>query len=242
VLLTVSVSLSAAALLAMGILLFGDFGETEGRILGTTAFIAGYGLLALPAGILFDQRRHQALAALVVGLASSGLVLALAGIWTTDAPEALAKAMVTVTVAAVAGTQTAALAARAGPHDPRLVRRLFRFSVALALLLASLVAAAIWLEVGNQVFLRIVGALAVLDVLMVVLQPVLALLKPSGDRHRLLVQVEGREPIEMAVEATDLATAAAKAIRAAEREGLRVRGVERLERDRAPRPAARDAA
>ena len=48
----VAVSITATALLAIGVLLFGSFGETEGRILGSTMILAGYALLALPAGFL----------------------------------------------------------------------------------------------------------------------------------------------------------------------------------------------
>ena len=43
----VAALLSGAAALAIGILLFGDFGTTEGRILASTALLAGYGLLIL---------------------------------------------------------------------------------------------------------------------------------------------------------------------------------------------------
>ena len=77
VLIGVAVSLCATALLAIGILLFGNFGETEGRILGTTLMLAGYGLVALPAGFLLDQSRHRPLAGAVIALAATGLALAL---------------------------------------------------------------------------------------------------------------------------------------------------------------------
>ena len=56
-LLSVAVLLSVSAALAVGILLFGEFGETEGRVLATTGLLAGYGLLALPAAMLLDRRR-----------------------------------------------------------------------------------------------------------------------------------------------------------------------------------------
>ena len=56
-LLAVAACLSVSALLAIGILLVGHFGETEVRILATTALLAGYGLLTLPATILLDQGR-----------------------------------------------------------------------------------------------------------------------------------------------------------------------------------------
>jgi hypothetical protein len=59
VLTAVAVSLVATALLAIVILLFGSFGETEGRILGATMMLTGYALVALPAGFLLDQSRHR---------------------------------------------------------------------------------------------------------------------------------------------------------------------------------------
>ena len=55
----VAVLVSAAAALAIAILLFGHFGQTEGRILATTAILAGYGLLTLPAAMLRDQHRRR---------------------------------------------------------------------------------------------------------------------------------------------------------------------------------------
>jgi len=51
-LLCVAGLLSASALLAIAILLVGRFGSTEGKILGSTALLAGYGLIALPAVML----------------------------------------------------------------------------------------------------------------------------------------------------------------------------------------------
>jgi hypothetical protein len=79
-------SLTATALLAIGILLFGHFGQTEGRILMTTMPLAGYGLLALPAGFLFDQERLAGLAWTVLALASAGFAVLAALIWSGDDP------------------------------------------------------------------------------------------------------------------------------------------------------------
>ena len=100
-------ALTATALLAVGILLFGDFGETEGKILGTTAMLAGYGLLALPAGFLIDQGRLRRLAWGLLTLAVAGFAVGAVTVW-TDAGETLGKSMLTVTVFAIAATQTAA--------------------------------------------------------------------------------------------------------------------------------------
>lgn len=55
----VLVALSAAP--AAAILLFGDFGETEGRVLGTAAVLAAHGALVVPATVLLDRETPRAL-------------------------------------------------------------------------------------------------------------------------------------------------------------------------------------
>jgi hypothetical protein len=220
-------SLSASALLAVGILLFGDFGSTEGRILGTTALIAGYALLALPAGLLLDQGRLLRLAVTVLALAVLGFSLALAAVWASEPGDELGKSIVAVTAFAVASTQVAALAARRRQRDPW-VRRLFAVSVALAVIVAALVSAAVWAETEREGYFRVVGALAVLDLLAAALQPILAFARPATALHRIRVLVEPDEEIEVAVEATDFAAAAANAVRTIERTGRRVLRLERV--------------
>jgi hypothetical protein len=80
-LLAVAGLLSASALLAIGILLVGHFGETEGRILTMTALLAGYGLVALPSTMLLDQGRstHLAFGGLVLAVVGASLALAPSG-------------------------------------------------------------------------------------------------------------------------------------------------------------------
>jgi hypothetical protein len=107
------------------------------------------------------------------------------------------------------------------------VRRLFATSTALALLLAAMFTAGAWAEIDSSAFYRIVAAFAVLDVLIVALQPILALTRPVGAAYRLRVFVEPGEMIETTVEAPDLGSAAASAIRTVERSGREVTGLER---------------
>lgn len=224
----VAASLVATALLAIGILLLGDFGETEGRILGTTMMLAGYGLLALPAGFLLDQRRARGLAVALLAGAGSGFALGVSGLWSgDDAPGLLEDMIPTVTVWTVAGTQVAALTARRREGDPRLVARLFGLSCVLAATAASLVTVAVWAEIESQGFFRALAALAVLDVLIVALQPLLAARASTRVVHGIRLVVEPSDVIETTVEAPDFATAVATAIRDAERAGQRVVLVER---------------
>jgi hypothetical protein len=224
----VAVSITATALLAIGILLFGSFGETEGRILGSTMILAGYALLALPAGFLFDRSRHLPLAASVVVLSAAGLVLSLVNVWSGGASSEIGKAVLTATVFAGAAAQTAALAARRVDSDPVLVRALFTVSCALAVVLATMVSVAAWAQLEDPVYFRILGALAVLDLLTVALQPVLALARARREVHHLRLVVDHGEEIETDVEAVDFAAAASRAIRETERSGHRVQRVARL--------------
>ena len=223
--------LSATALLAIGILLAGHFGRTQGRILGSTALLAGYGLLALPAVVLLDQGRHRRLALVSASLAAAGAVVALVAIW-TDVPT-LGKAVGSVTAFALAGTQISALTARRHDADPAVVGRLFTASCALALVAASCFAVFIWIQPNGSLFPRLFGSLVVLDLLLVALQPILARARPPATVHRFRVVVAGEEPVIVTIEGGDLASAAAKAIRSAERGGGRVVALEVDSEDRA---------
>lgn len=224
-LLAVAGLLSGSALLAIGILLLGHFGDTEGRILSTTALLAGYGLVALPSTILLDQGRSRSFAYTGLGLAVVAAVLSMVTVWTEDPPERLGKTMGTAAIAAVAAAQVAALTARRRDGDPVSVRRLFALSCVLAAVVAAMAAAAIWWEIDSSGYYRVFGATFVLDLLTVALQPILARARPSGAVHRLSITASGKI-VELEVEAPDLATAVAKSIRSLEHDG---RHVERIE-------------
>ncbi len=218
--------LTLTALLAIGILLFGRFGETEGRILGTTIFLAFFGLLSLPAAILLDQERHRRLAALLFALSVASLALATTGIWVGDPPEALGKLTATMIAFGLAAAQTGALAARRREDDTRLLHLLFAGSTALAFVLAAVGSTALWAEVDSQLLLRMFGAAVVLDVLLVALQPVLALLRRPQRHYVLHLRLDEAGEVDVAVEASRLARAAARAIDDAEQAGAAVVAIE----------------
>ena len=224
-LLCVAGLLSVSALLAIGILLAGHFGRTEGRILGTTALLAGYGIVALPAVMLLDQARFRPLALATATLAGASALPALAAVWATAPPDALGNSVGSLTAFALAGAQASVLAARRQRRDPPVVRRLFAVSCGTVLVAASFFAAFLWTEPGGFAP-RLLGALVVLDLLLVALQPILARARPAGPVHRLRIVASSGDPIEVTIDGGDLASAAAKAIRAAERNG---RHVTRLE-------------
>lgn len=211
--------LSAAALFAIVILLVGHFGETEARILGTTGALAAFGVVALPATILLEQGRAQRLAAALVAFGAVTAALYIVTIWWADVPEAVGRATVNATFLTFATAQVAAVAARRRDGDPRSVRRLFAASVALAAVVLGMVTVLVWAHTESSGFGRVLGAVVILDLLTVALQPILARARPVTPVHRLVVTLADGRIVPLDVEAPDLGTAAAKAVRSLQREG-----------------------
>lgn len=216
--------LSITALLAIGILLRGHFGNTQGKILGSTALLAGYGLIALPAIVLLDQERHRRLALAAACFAVSGGAVALAAIWSGS--ETLGKTVGSVTAFALAGAQTSALTARRREGDPAAVRRLFAASCGTAIIASAAFAVFIWIQPNGSLVPRLFGSLVIFDLLLVALQLILARTRPAGSPHRLRVVLATGETIETSIEGGDLATATAKVIRRLERAAERVARIE----------------
>lgn len=181
-LLAVAGLLSVAALLAIAILLVGRFGDTERRVIGTTLLLAGYGVVSLPGVVLLDKGRARTLAEGAVVLAAAGAALGIVSIWGFSEVEAVGKSVGTATILAVAAAQVAALTARRVKRDPTAVRELFAASCGTAALAAGAAIAAVWAQPSGTLYARLIGALVVLDLLLVALQPVTAALA-SGPKH-----------------------------------------------------------
>lgn len=168
-------SLVLTAAIAIGVLLFGEFDETTGKILLTTALLALFSLVALPGGVLIDQRRHLSLAYATLVLATIAFALALGVVWRdweSDGGEALWRTLAAFAAFAGAAAQAATTTARLRPDDTPLVRRLYVASLVLGVLLAGMIALAAALEIDSSGYYRVLGAVAVADVLLVVVQSV----------------------------------------------------------------------
>lgn len=217
-LLIVAVLLSVSALLAVGILLVGRFGSVEGRILGSTALLAGFGVVALPAILLLDKKRAPRLALPAVALTALAAVLALVSVWSASRSDTLGRTVGSTTIVAVAFAQVCALTARRERRDPVSVARLFVASCAAAGLAATLAVVFVWANPHGSLAPRILGAVVVVDLLLVALQPILARARPSTDVYRFAVVLTSGERLEVSAAGGDVASAAARAIRSIERE------------------------
>jgi hypothetical protein len=197
-------SLCVTAGLAIVTLLVAEFDETAGRILATTAFLSFFSLLAMPGGALLDRGRHTGLAWATLVLAGLSFLAAMVVVWSdwsADLEDAW-KALVVLAAFAGASSQSATLTSRLRGDDGAAVLRLYVASLVLAFGVASMIAVAALEEIEEAGFYRFLGAAAVANVLVALLQPVLRRLGGRGYEPgaRLVVSLD-RPPTRDAVDA-----------------------------------------
>lgn len=220
---TTLVALCVTAAVAIVVLLTRSFDDTTWRILGTTTTIAVCALLAVPVGVLLERGRVRLLARASGVLTGATFVLTVIAIWNTPDDVGYGKALGVLATLALAAAQACGVESRRRDSDSPNIRALVTGSGVTGGLLAGLGSLAILDEIQDGGFYRLLGAIAILDVLLVV---VVAVARrgtgPIDQTHRLrvdgqLVETPGR----------DFAAAVANAIREAERDGKAVRRVER---------------
>jgi hypothetical protein len=171
----VAVSLCVCGGLAVLFLLFGELHGASWKILTTTVVLGLYSLLALPGALLLDQGRTSVLGWSAIVLAVLGFLWAFRIVWSNlDDADGSWRLLVTLTACATAVSQVCATTARRRDTDPASVGRLYGISNLLAYALAAVITLGAWEALGaGPLFWRLLGVLAVLDVLSVLLQPVL---------------------------------------------------------------------
>ena len=166
-------ALAVAALLAIGILLRGRFGETEGRILLTVLAMVTYSLTGLAGADLVARGRAAWLGMLGVALSGVGFLTAATLIW-GDLSWDLFRAAWSAGVLAVAAAHATVLVPRREEGDGKVVTVVLNATFGLIALLAGMLVSVILAEgdVGEG-FFRLLGVVAVLDVLGTLLVPIL---------------------------------------------------------------------
>jgi hypothetical protein len=227
-------SLLATAALAIGFLLLADFNERTWKVIGTTALLSAFSLLGLPGAALLDQGRAVLLGWTNLLLAAVGLTYSLALLWSeSDRGWKLLFFVVAFTGAAA---QASGTTARRRADDPPSFAWLYLAALAGAVLLASLISLAAWQEIEDEGYYRFLGALAVAEVLMTILQPILRRTAarpkaaPAGAATSFSFTCtldDGRE-VSCSKDEPDFASAVAAAITELERSGVRVLKVERV--------------
>jgi hypothetical protein len=209
-------ALSLTALIAIGALIAAEFGETELRILATTAGFGFATLLAMRGTVLLDQGRHLRLARAVIGLSALAFVVELWPVWINSDDSAPWKSYVCVIAVAVALAQIAGMLGRRRAFDPPSIRVLIWAAGICAITVAAMAILAALAEIGEAGYYQLFGVVVVLNVLAIALQLVVRRLgspaPTAGDGDRFVCVLSSGRRIERTA-GPDLADSVARALR-----------------------------
>lgn len=184
-------AIALTALLGLYAVLSSDFGETQGKILATSAAISVASILALACMPAWDRGLLGPVPPLVAGLVLLALVMLVVGVWRDDYyDDEHWDFFFTVLLLALWGVLTCLLAlARLAPR----YRWTFYAAISLTLFLTLLGITALWNESASDDFARLAGAVAVLSAAFVLAVPVLSRAGPSSAGDAAFCPRCGRE-------------------------------------------------
>ena len=187
------ISLCATAGLAILTLLFGEFDETAGRIVATTAFISLYSLMALPGASLLDRGTNTLLGWATLLVCGVALLLAMNLVWGDwrDTSETSWKLVAIGTVVAGAFAQASATTWRRRPDDSATLVRLYGLSLLTAPALALMIINALLNEVEDGTYYRFLGALVVANLLVAIVQPIIRRMAPAVPEDAPAPELDG---------------------------------------------------
>ncbi|HIQ22676.1 MAG TPA: hypothetical protein EYH34_15735 [Planctomycetes bacterium] len=163
-------ALVISALTGICILVVGDFGDRQVKILLTTLSVAYFSVTALACAAVLERKRVAWLAVPGVVASAAGFACSQLLIWPEWDSEPMGKTMVTLVIFAFSFAQSCLLAL------PRLARRVqwvFVCALACIFLLAALLSAMIAFELDDELLLRAAGVLGILDAVATLAVPVL---------------------------------------------------------------------
>jgi hypothetical protein len=166
------VSVACNAVIAIYALLAPGFGDTEGRVLGTSLYITAAILLVLACEPALEGRLLGLvpLVASACGVTAFALLIGTLWAWTDDPPETLVKVAGTAMTFGVAGTLASllVLARLARRYRPALAA-----AFALTAVAGTMIVLGIWIEPSSSLYPRALGAVLVALAALVVSIPVL---------------------------------------------------------------------
>lgn len=158
-------SLSISALVAIFVFLFGDFGETEIKILFITLTIGGYSLTGVCSSVLQDKGKYISLVYSGIAVSVLGFLLTAGAIWEAVDIENLWQLIIVLVILAVTIAQISLLLlaeSAKGLMNTILLTTIIFISIVAMML--------VWLVVVEydgvgEFYFRLLGVFAVLDVL-----------------------------------------------------------------------------
>ncbi len=157
---------------ALGIyaLVGGDFGETQGKILGTSMSVTGALVLALVCVPAWERHLLGPVPPAAAIIGAAGFALVVVSMWSGGESDTLGKAIGTLLVIGGAGALASLLVLATLP--PRHVIA-FRIALGLEAVAAGMFIAGVWLELEQEGYWRAFGVVVIVLAALVVSIPVL---------------------------------------------------------------------
>lgn len=175
-------SVSISALLGIGVLLFGKFGEFEVRVMMTTLTVTLASILGLACGAFYESGRGRLLPAIGIVLSVAAALMTFLIIWdVADESEVYIKCTATVSLLALSAAHLSLLSLA------RLDRRFAWSRIAAFVFIAILDAILLWLmwltpEGESDLVARVIGILSILIASVTVVTPVFHKLSAGEDK------------------------------------------------------------
>lgn len=173
-------SIGLSAVIGIGVILFGNFGEIEVRVLFTTLTVTVTSILGLACGAYFESGRGKYLPLTGIGLSIVSALMCFLIIWNVlDDNKVFIKSFLTATLVAAACSHLSLLSLA------RLDRRFAWTRIAAVvcvLLLCAILLYILWFEPrgDSDIIYRILGVLGILVASITVLTPILHKLSSAG--------------------------------------------------------------
>jgi hypothetical protein len=177
---TLIVSVSLSALIGIGVILFGDFGELEAKVLATTFTIACMSILGLACGAYLETKRGKILPIAGIVFSIISAVMWLITIWTTfDLDiDLFSKTLVSATLSAVACSHLSLISIAKLDEKFQWSKVVLSFCV---WILFSILLYIVWFQPdsSNDFILRIIAVLSIIITSLTIVTPVFSKLSQS---------------------------------------------------------------
>ena len=179
------------ALIAIISVLSGEFGELQVKILATTFTISAASICSMSCAAFIEKRKLIGLGLSGILLSVAAAVLVIAGIWPEIDSEEYWKTAITLIVLAIAFAHVFLLVLPELDHAQKWVQAVSSCSIGV---LAIQIIVAVWGEINNEDYYRLLAVVAILVGLETLVVPILMKLRKgsSGIRRALMLEhIEG---------------------------------------------------
>ena len=167
-------ALSVSALIGIIIFLFGDFGETEAKLLGTTLAIGGFSITALGCSTIHEQDEFRAFSLIGMLISVFGFLFTVCAIWALfDSDHKWVAQTVFTFIILSVSTAHGSLLLQIKAKSKLIRNALIATIVFISIVTAMLIKATINDFEDSDFFFRLLGVFAILDVLGTITTPIL---------------------------------------------------------------------